>query len=58
MAKMLLMSILFATIAIPMRYASEPVPAVGFKKMVRAMAIFTALWGLGLAFVYFRLIYG
>lgn len=52
------MSILVATIAIPMRYAGDPSPDRGLRKMLRAMALFTALWGLGLAFIYFRLLYG
>jgi hypothetical protein len=58
MAKALLMSMLFMTIALPMRYSKDAIPARGHRKMLRAMAIFTAVWGIAIATIYFRLIYG
>jgi hypothetical protein len=52
MAKLLLMSVLFATIALPLWFARMKSPRAGAKKTIATFAVFTALWILFVAYFY------
>jgi hypothetical protein len=54
LAKLILFSILIATIAIPMNAAGGPKPAAAMKKMIITMLVFELFWFLALVFVYGR----
>ncbi len=55
MAKLLLLSILGATIVLPAVMASDPSPRRGLRRMVVGMVIYIVVWALACAFVYPRL---
>ncbi len=55
MAKLLLLSVIFATILLPARAAREKNAKRGFRKTVISLAVFNLLWILGLVFLYGRL---
>jgi hypothetical protein len=55
MAKLLLLSVIFANIALPARAAREKNPRVGFRKMVRWLITFNFFYVLSLCYVYTRL---
>ena len=52
MAKLILLSLLFAMIGIPARAAREKNPHVGLRKVVVQMLIFEALYVFALKYVY------
>jgi len=49
------MSILAATVAIPIRAARDPDARRGLSRAVLQMALFSAVYLLGCAFIYYRL---
>lgn len=49
------MSILFATVAIPIGAASDPNPRRGLRKAIFRVVLFDALYLLACAFLYYRL---
>ncbi len=55
MEKLLLTSVLVATMVIPMRMANEPDAVRGLKKTVLWVAAFNAAYLFGLLFIYPRL---
>lgn len=55
MAKLLLLSVIFATILLPARAAREKNAKRGYRKMVISLAVFNLLWVLALVFVYAHL---
>lgn len=52
MDKLLLMSILIVTFALPMRASRDPSPVRGLRRTVVGMTIFVALYILGVVYVY------
>jgi hypothetical protein len=56
MAKVILVSILVATIAIPMRAARDPSPARGLVRAALWFAVFDVLYLLATVYVYPRLL--
>lgn len=55
MQKWYLMSILLATLIIPIRNARNPDASAAVRKTVVQMAVFVLSWGLGCVYVYWRL---
>ncbi len=55
MIKLLLISIVAATVFVPARAASDPRPLRGLGRAIRGMLIFHALYLVGLLFIYPRL---
>lgn len=55
MAKLLLMSILIATVALPMRAARDPVPSRALRRVVVWLAAFNVFYLLGIVYVLPRL---
>lgn len=55
MRALLLMSILVATVAIPIRAARDADPRRGLRRAVRSMVVFSVLYALACAYVYGRL---
>jgi hypothetical protein len=55
MSKLMLLSIMIATIALPARAARRKNPRVGFRKMVVHMLVFEALYLFALRFLYGRI---
>jgi hypothetical protein len=55
MAKLLLLSIIFANIALPARAAREKNGRAGFRKMVIWLAAFNLFYVFALCFIYGRL---
>ena len=55
MQKAFLMSILIATLVIPMRNAGKFRLEKGIKRTAIQMALFVTLWGLGCVYVYWKL---
>jgi hypothetical protein len=55
MAKLLLLSIIIATIALPVRAAKSKQPRAGLKKALLQMAIFNVFYLGGLLYLYGRL---
>jgi hypothetical protein len=55
MAKLLLLSILIAPIAIPARAAQSKNPRVGLKKTLVRMTIFNAVYLFAIIYIYFRI---
>lgn len=53
--KLLLISILLATMVLPMRAARDPSPARGFRKTVVWMSGVAAFYMIGLLYIYPRL---
>ena len=53
MRKLLVLFVIFATIAIPLYFTRDPKPARGYRRMAIAMAIAIVVWGLLLRYVYF-----
>ena len=51
MGKIVLLSILFMTIAVPVHAAREPDPVRGLAKTMWRMAVFTLLYWLGVMFL-------
>ncbi len=56
MAKLLLLSAIIMTIAIPVRMARDPNPQRGFKRTLVFYLVFCFCYVLALKYVYFRLI--
>jgi hypothetical protein len=56
MAKLLLLSIIIASIALPAKAAKERSPNVGLKKTVIYLAVFNLLYILALRFIYMHLV--
>jgi hypothetical protein len=44
MRKLILMSVLFVTVAAPWRFAGDPVPQRGVRRTVKFMVIFLIAW--------------
>jgi predicted secreted protein len=55
MAKLLLLSIIFATIALPARAARMKNPRLGLRKTVISLILFNLFYVFGLVFLYGRL---
>jgi hypothetical protein len=55
MAKMLLMSVLFATLIIPMSIAREGPPTRGLKRSNMGFSGFVFAWGFACIYIYFRI---
>lgn len=55
MAKLLLLSIIFATVALPARAARIKNPRVGLKKTLTWLAFFNLFYVLGLVYLFHRL---
>ena len=55
MAKILLISVLIATIAIPVRFAQARNPRGGLRRVVTSMVIYIFCWVGFLLFLFFRL---
>ena len=55
MRSLLLISILIATVAIPIRTARDPDARRGLRRAVRGTLIFSVIYALACAFVYYRL---
>lgn len=56
MAKLILISILFATVAVPMRAASDSSPTRGLRRAVGLLVCFNLLYLILVVFVYPRLL--
>ena len=56
MAKLLLLSVIFATILLPARAARMKNAKLGFRRTVISLAVFNLFWVLGLAFLYGHLL--
>lgn len=56
MAKALLLSIIFATIALPSRAASIKNPKLGLKKTLVSLAVFNLVYAFAIAYIYVRLL--
>jgi hypothetical protein len=54
MGKLILLSLLFATMIIPMRAAADPSPTRGFRRIVLWLLSFNALYVILILFVYPR----
>jgi hypothetical protein len=55
MAKLLLMSVMFATAIIPAVAAADPLPKRGLARAIRRMLLFNLLYALAVIFVYPRI---
>lgn len=55
MAKLLLLSILGATILVPAAMASDPSPTRGMRKTAIGMVVYIVAWAFACAFIYPRL---
>ncbi len=55
MSKLVLLSIMIATVALPARAARQKSPKRGLRKVVVQIAVFNALYLFGLLFIYGRL---
>jgi len=55
MAKLLLLSIIFATVALPARAARMKNPRLGLRKTLISLALFNLFYVFGLIFLYGRL---
>jgi len=55
MAKLLLMSVLFATAIVPSLNARDPRPKRGLMRTVRSMLVFYVFYLLGVIFIYPRI---
>lgn len=55
MQKLLLLSVIFASIAIPVRAAKAKNPAAGLKKALVQAAVFNAIYLFALYFIWHRL---
>jgi lipopolysaccharide export LptBFGC system permease protein LptF len=55
MAKLLLMSVLFATTIVPILAARDPRPKRGLTRAVRGILIFNVFYLLGVIFIYPRI---
>lgn len=55
MAKLLLLSVLGATILLPAVMASDPNPKRGLQRTVLGMVIYIVVWAFACAFIYPRL---
>jgi hypothetical protein len=55
MGKLILVSILIATVAIPMRAATDPSPRRGMQRAILWMAAFDVVYVLAVVYVYPRL---
>ena len=55
MAKLLLLSVLIMTIAIPMRNARAKSPRAGLQRTIRAMAIYILCWFVFLIYVFAKI---
>ena len=55
MSKLLLLSIIFATIAIPARAARAKNPRLGLRKTLIGLAVFNLFYLFGLVFLYGRI---
>ena len=56
MAKTLLLSILIATVAIPMRFAKTRDPKAGLRKTLTGAMIYIAAWVFFLVYIFIRII--
>jgi hypothetical protein len=55
MQKSYLMSLLVASVVIPMRQAARKKVREGIRRTVIYMAVFVLVWGLGIFYIYWRL---
>lgn len=56
MDKLLLLSVLGATILLPVVMATDPSPKRGLRRTVVGMALYIIVWGLACSFIYPRLL--
>jgi hypothetical protein len=56
MAKLVLISILFATVVVPMRAARDESPSRGLRRAVLLLAAFDLFYALAVVYVYPRLL--
>ena len=50
MSRLILLSVVIAIVALPVRAARDPNPEVGFKKAIKYMVVFNVLYLLALRF--------
>jgi hypothetical protein len=55
MAKLLLLSVLIMTVALPMRYAKAKDPRAGLKRTIVAMALYIWFWVFYLVYIHMKI---